>query len=281
MRIFLISAAFLFAATLSAQTKVEAALEYLGERYSSTMPAGKAVWKFRDGDIHTEPNGTWSFEKDLTGRFAFQNGVSYGPLLSITVNGKVIPRSAPVAARSAQKPERPKELVTRNESAIPLTDSSTAALELSGYVDAGKQGYDWATKQGKDAYAEFWELYMYVQYFIWCVMILVWFWADFTKNEYQASGTWGDNMLFNIQRNSSSILALLLLINVTLYCVEFMIGLSEKESMPKLLRIILVLAVVAAVKWLANKFTPSITSRSAGGNGRALPPGGNNYKQLN
>ena len=260
--------------SIQAQTKIEAARSYLGSKYTETMPAGKAVWQFEKDAIYTNPDGTWTFEKDLTNRYSFQNTVSYGKLKAVTINGVAvqpgqrIQPAEPVTSRMESQP------VTMTDKPLSIGDSITYAEKVQQGVKAAEYLIDQAKEKGKDTWAGVWQVFNMLKLVIGTVAIIFWFWASFGAGE-SFINEWGHTIvgkkIVSVQQNSAASLFFILGCIGTLYLIQWAFQLSDWDF-PVEAKLALLAVAAWVVSWAVQKYTPNLRVRST--KNKALPGGG-------
>lgn len=261
-----------------AQTKSEAAQDYLGARFEDIAPRGKSTWYYRDMQIQTTNAGDRSWKEELTNRLGFTER-SAGPLEKIVLlsayDGKeyTIPRSKQAA------PPAKKELVTRTEAA-PLfaeekQDSASLKKTIDGVVNSSKYNSD----DAKEAWGNIWDgavdMFSHWKPLVFLLILVLWFIAAFTGGEalinQYGQGVVG-RFFLNIHNFSKAALGIPVMILGAFYLISLFMYLYRAGLGIEFVFIICSFAAIPIVK-LLNRYCTDVKMIYTRPGGNGLPNG--------
>jgi hypothetical protein len=272
MKNILILFAAIMCSTANAQTKTEALSAYFNGM-KVLCDSGVVVFKYERSDVNRSTDGGKTFEDVLKDAAAFQNGVSYGKLKTILLNGKTVKgltTSTPDQVKPLFGDEKPRRTFAT------MADSAT----MKRGADGVKQGYDDISKTFGTAWGYFFGLFEYMLWPILSIGFVALLWSMIAKLEHQHTGKWYDSILLHMQRGASFVLFIIVSIVASFYLLKWLFDASAWD-MPLPAKVLIFYGVVYVISWIASFVIPNAKPNNGG---FFKPKGGGNeyeHKQLN
>lgn len=257
----------LIAATATAQSKTQAAQDYLGDRFEKVMPEGKCVWYFQKEAIYTTASAGQTFRNNLTNRWNFQDGMSYGPLVAITIDGKKVPGNTSVKEVASKTDvaatAKPMDVVVQSKA-----DSISYKEKVDQAVNSAEDIYGHIADNGKSTFDAAWKVFDMFRYVIGVVGIGFWFWATFIKVESKGilMDTLVGDFMIRVQQNSSVFLMMICGFYATMYLVKWAFHLSGYDWPVEGKLFVLFLSALALMKLVNWIVTGPLQGQSGNGN---------------
>jgi hypothetical protein len=251
----LILIAAIMCSTANAQTKTEALSAYFNGM-KVLCDSGVVVFKYERSDVNRSTDGGKTFEDVLKDAAAFQNGVSYGKLKTILLNGKTV-KGLATSTHDQAKPlfgdEKPRRTFAT------MADSAT----MKRGADGVKQGYDDISKTFCTAWGYFFGLFEYMLWPILSVGFVALLWSMIAKLEHQHTGKWYDSVLLHMQRGASFVLFIIVSAVASFYLLKWLFDASAWD-MPLPAKVIIFYGIVWVIAQLSSYVIPNAKPNSGG-----------------
>jgi hypothetical protein len=273
MKNILILIAAILCSTANAQTKTDALNQYFGGM-KVLCDSGTVQFIYNHREVKRHTDGGKTFEDVLKDAAAFQNGVSYGKLKTILLNGKT------VKGLATSTPEQVKPLFGDEKPKRTFFSMANDSATTKQSVNEIKQGYDDISKTFGTAWGYFFGLFEYMLWPILSVGFVALLWSMIAKLEHQHTGKWYDSVLLHMQRGASFVLFIIVSVVASFYLLKWLFDASAWD-MPLPAKVLIFYGIVYVISWLASFVIPNAKSNSGGF--FKSKGGGNEYehKQLN
>jgi hypothetical protein len=208
----LILFAAMMCSTANAQTKTEALSAYFNGM-KVLCDSGVVVFKYERSDVNRSTDGGKTFEDVLKDAAAFQNGVSYGKLKTILLNGKT------VKGLATATPDQVKPLFENEKPKRTFATMPNDSVGMKDKADLVKQGYDDMAGAFGTFWGYFFGVFWYVMYPLGIIGVLFFSISRLASKEYEHTGKWQDRLILGLQRSA----ALVLFIDVSLFMIMLLL----------------------------------------------------------